>query len=115
MIVNNLISKIRKWPIEKKRIFSISLALFFTVLVIILNFVLNMMWKAEEPSNRLSDENSSISDIQESFSKIFQEAKPALDQIFSSSTDTIPQSPREIIDQINSTSTSFSTTSDVVR
>ena len=63
------------------------------------------------------NQNNPINTIKESFSQIYNEAKPSLDQIFGSSTqDTTTQTGQtgEIIDQINSTSSSFSTSSEVV-
>ena len=110
----NFLSEIKKWPIEKKRIFSISVAVFLTILIIILNSALNLIWKEEVPRNKLLDKNGPINTMQESFSKIFEEAKPALEQIFGTSTDSISGQGGEIVDQINTATTSFSTTSNVV-
>ena len=114
MATNNLISRIRKWPIEKKRIFSILVAVFLTILIIVLNSALNIIWKDETKNIPLNNKNSPINTIQESFSKIFSEAKPILDQAFGSSTSGQLNQTGEIIDQINSTSSSFSTTSNIV-
>lgn len=93
---------------EKKRIFSISLAIFFTILILIFNYSLNLIWKEEKNNIRIYDKNSPINTIQESFSKIFSNAKPVLEQVFSSSTKD------KIIDQINLASSSFSTISNIV-
>lgn len=108
------LSTIKKWPIEKKRIFSISVAIFLTILIIILNSALNLIWKEEVPRNKLLDKNSPINTMQESFSRIFEEAKPALEQIFGTSSDNIGEQGAEIVDQINTATTSFSTTSNIV-
>ena len=110
------LNKIRKWPIKKKRIFSVSFAIFFTILIIILNYNINLTWK-NEPNNHIYDKNSPISTIQESLSKIFDQAKPALDQIFGTSTGNLSissTSTENAIDQINSTSSSFDTSSNIV-
>jgi len=105
MATNNLIDKIRKWPIEKKRLLSLSLAIFFTVLIIVLNSGLNLIWKSNIKTVNYEQEKA-INAMQESFSQIFKTAQPAIERAISSST--------EIIDQINSASSSFSTTSSVV-
>jgi predicted PurR-regulated permease PerM len=103
----NFLDKVKRWPMKKKRIFSISLAVFLTVLIIVLNSAINLIWK-DEMINKTTNKNNPIKLIQESFSKIFNVAKPALDQVFGSSTGD------KIIDQTNSASSSFSTTSNVV-
>jgi len=105
MATNNLINKIRKWPIEKKRLLSLSLAIFFTVLVIVLNSGLNLIWKSNTKIVNYEQEKA-INVMQESFSQIFKTAQPVIERAIGSST--------EIIDQINSASSSFSTTSSVV-
>ena len=105
----DLINKIKKWPIEKKRIFSISVALFFTILIIILGFNVSSVWKDEATNTNLNKDNL-INSIQKSISEIFDKAKPILDQAFSSSTQK-----EEETGQINSISSSFSTTSNIVR
>ncbi len=98
------LDQIKEWSVRKKKIFSITLAVFFTVLIIILNSGINLIWK-DETQNRNSAANNPINSIEESFSKIFNQIKPVLDQTFSGSTT------EKIIDQINSASSSFSTTS----
>ena len=106
----SIFSKIRKWPIEKKRVFSISMALFLTILIIILNSGLNLIWKDETKNTNVYNKNNPINTIQKSFSDILNEAKPALDQIFGSSTEDISASSAPIektVDQINSTSSSI--------
>lgn len=107
------LEKIRKWPIEKKRIFSISIAIFFTILVIILNSGINIIWK-DETKNTAFDKNNPINLLQDSISKIYNEAKPVLDQVFGSSTNDSSSQTDKIVDQTNSTSSSFSTTSNIV-
>ncbi|MFH1454767.1 MAG: hypothetical protein ABIF22_00340 [bacterium] len=113
------IDKARKWPVEKKRMFSIVLAIFFTFLIIIFNSGINLIWK-DETQNITFSKNGPINSIQKSFSEILNKAKPMLEQVFSSSTEASSimsgqtEGTGEIIDQTNSTSSSFSTTSNVV-
>jgi hypothetical protein len=104
------IDKIRKWPIEKKRTFSIIAAVFLTILIIVLNSGINLLWKDEAKHNNYSDKNNPINQIQESFAKIFNQVKPVLDQAFSSSTQNTPQ----VINQNNSGTSSFGTTSNII-
>lgn len=100
-------NKIRKWSIEKKRIFAISTALFITILVIFLNSIINTVWPDNSKKVNLAGKNNPITSLQESFSKIFDEAQPILEKAFGSST-------QQLIDQDISTSSSFSTTSNIV-
>ena len=96
----NWLKIIRKWPIEKKRIFSISVAVFLTILIIVLNSAINIIWKDDVPKNNYVQKEA-INSIKESFSDILNTAAPALEQVFGSTT--------EIIDQIKLASTSSST------
>ena len=98
MATNNIINKVRKWPIEKKRFFSIFFAVFLTIIIIILNFALNLLWKDDTPKINYA-QNQAISSMKESFSNVFNKAGPVLEQAFGSTS--------EIIDQINSTSSSL--------
>jgi predicted PurR-regulated permease PerM len=109
-----IFNKIKKWSIKKKRIFAISIALFLTILVIVLNSVINSLWKDEARKNNFSDKNNPITSIKELFTKIINEAKPILGQVFGSSTQDKSSGTSQIIDQNNSTSSSFSTTSNIV-
>jgi hypothetical protein len=110
----SVINRIKKWSIKKKRIFTISVALFLTILIIFLNSVINSLWKDETKDNNFSGKNNPITSIKESFEKMFEQAKPILEQAFSSSTQNIATETEKIIDQNNSTSSSFSTTSNIV-
>ncbi len=92
MATNNFINRIREWPIEKKRTFSIVLAIFLTLLIIILNFSINFVWKDETKENILINSNSPINSLQQSFSKIWNEAQPAFNNIFSTSTKIVENS-----------------------
>ncbi len=112
--MSNIIRKIRRWPTEKRRIFSILLAIFLTIFIIILNSGINLIWKDDAKNNDFM-KNNAINSIQESLSGIINEAKPAFDNIFGSSTNKSATGTEEIIDQSNATSSSFSTTSNVVR
>jgi hypothetical protein len=105
--LNENLKKIKKWPIKKKRRFSLIAAILLTVLIIIFNFGINTIWKEKKPKRNFN--NNSMKSFQSSFSNIFNIAKPALNQIFSSSTQT-----EKIIDQINSISSSSDRVSNVV-
>jgi predicted PurR-regulated permease PerM len=100
----NFIKKIRSWPIKKKRAFSISVALFITILIIIFNTAINLIWENEV---EVKTNNSFIS-VAKSFSKIFEEAEPIFNKIINNSRNS------DIINQTNSTSSIFSTTSNIV-
>lgn len=106
---NNLIGGIRKWPAEKKRIFSIALALFITFLIIIFNAGMNLLWKDETKVVK----NNPLNSLQESFSKVVEQASPTLEQVFSATQEMATQT-QAIIDQINAAPSSFSTTSNIV-
>ena len=116
--MKNLIKKIRSWPIEKKRIFSLSLAVFLTVIVIIFNSAIGLIWK-NETKNRSDNANNPFKTIQDSFSEIINIAKPALEKAFSSSTENLSGTStgtgQEIIDQNNLATSSLGTSTNVVR
>jgi predicted PurR-regulated permease PerM len=110
-----LLAKIKKWPQEKKRIFSISLAIFVTILVIVLNSAINIIWK--DDAKIIKPKNDSLNSLQQSISQIVNEVQPVFDRVFSttsSTTQNITTKTEEIIEQNNSTSSSFSTTSNIV-
>ncbi|MFA5651852.1 MAG: hypothetical protein WC933_00615 [Candidatus Paceibacterota bacterium] len=96
------LEKIKGWPIEKKRIFSILLAVFLTILIIVLNSGINLLWK-DEAQNKVFNKNSPINSIKESFSQIFGDVESIAKQVSSSTA--------QLIDQIKSASSSFSTSS----
>lgn len=102
----NFIKGIKSWPIEKKRIFSVSVALILTILIIVLNSGINLLW-GDKKTNNISDKNNPVNTLSESFSKIFNDFQSVTKQISSSTTI--------IMDQINSTSSSLSTGTNVVR
>jgi predicted PurR-regulated permease PerM len=110
----NLLSKIKKWPIERKRTLAISLALFLTIIVIVINSLINSIWPDNSKKANLSGNNNPLKSLEESFSKIFEQAKPILDRAFSSSTQNTATDTSLIIDQNNSTSSSLSTSSNIV-
>ena len=99
------LEKIKSWPIEKKRIFSILLAVFLTILIIVLNSGINLLWK-DEVQNKVFNKNSPVNSIKESFSQIFSDVGSVTEQISSSTA--------QLIDQIKSASSSFSTSSNIV-
>lgn len=98
------LKNVKKWPIEKKRKFSILTAIFLTFLILILNFAVDKLWSNE--ANISSSQYWPTYQIKESFSKFYNEFQDIAKQ-FSSGT-------KEIIDQINTASSSFSTTTNIV-
>jgi len=108
-----VLDKIKKWPIERKRVFAISLTVFLTILIIILSLVINSIGKDGTkiiPYNQTDP----IKSIKESFTQIINEAKPILNQVFSSSTKNTASGTEQIIDQNNSASSSLISTSSIV-
>ena|ERR1035437_7700508 len=99
--MKNWIKKIKSWSIEKKRIFSISIALVLTILIIVFNSGINLLWKDKTQKKNI---DTPLNSIQKSFSEIINESKPIFEKAFSSSTFN------EIVKQ-NSQSTSSSSTS----
>ena len=108
----SLLGKIKKWPAERKRFFSLFLALFLTVLIIILNIFINSIWVSKNGVNL--GKNNGIDTIKESFSNIIDQNKPILDQALNSFKNAMPTTTDEAVDQINSASSSFATSSDIV-
>ncbi len=110
----NIISKtlywIHGWSIEKKRVFAISSAVFLTILIIVLSFSINSIWK-DEVKIVPYDQINPIKSIQESFSEIENDAKPVLEQVFGSSTENIASGTEQTTDQNISTSSSVSSSS----
>ena len=100
------LNKIRKWSIENKRIFSILMALFLTILIIVLNLGINSFWKKDTPKTNYA-QTEAIDSMQKSFQKIFEQTQPALDQLLGISTADTATQTGEIVDQINSTSSSL--------
>lgn len=70
----NMLEKIKKWPASKKRFFSITLAIFLTILIIILNSALNLIWKEEQKNNYLQKDKQ-VKEIKDTFSKIINDTK----------------------------------------
>jgi len=97
-MLTKILKTIQRWPIEKKKFFAILLAIFFTILILLLNFCINSIWEDKSPKTNYLQENA-FSSMKESFSRLFDEARPALDRAISSTT--------EIIDQISSTTSSI--------
>lgn len=92
--------RIKSWSIEKKRFFSISCAIFLTIIIIILNAKVNTVWKKD------NIKNNSVDNIQNSVLEIVNQAKPLFDQAMSSTT--------EIIDQSKGTSSTSTATTSIV-
>ena len=107
------LEKLKKWPIGKKRIFSVSLALFLTVFIIIVNFGINSVWVDDVKYEGII-KNNSIDSLQESLKQIINQARPVLDQTFGSSTASTSAQNGTTTYQINSTSSSFSTGTNIV-
>jgi hypothetical protein len=103
----NWLKKIKRWPIEKKRIFAFSGAIFFTILIIIFNSGINVLWK-DKTTNKYID-NTPFNSIKESLSEIANETKPILEKAFNSTTSRI------IIEQNTQSTSSSSTTPNVVK
>ena len=80
----NWLKKLRKWPIDKKRILALSIAAFLTILVIVINAAINIIWKDNTPIKKV--DNTPFETIGKSFSDIINGFKPAFDQAFGSST-----------------------------
>ena len=95
-------TSIKKWSIEKKRIFSLIVAVVLTILIIVLTSAINLLWKEEVPK-KIYDKNSPTNTIKDSFSEIF-------DQI-QSVTALISSSTSQAQNQINSAPSSLSTSS----
>ena len=112
-MLKKIVKTIRGWSIERKRVFAISLTAFLTILIIILSLAINSIGKDETkiiPYNQ----TDTIKSIKESFTKIIDEVKPILNKAFSSSTKNIASGTEQIIDQNNSTSSSVSSSSNIV-
>jgi predicted PurR-regulated permease PerM len=113
------LKKIKKWSAEKKRIFALCVAIFLTILVLVLNSAISSLWKGKI-TNKYVD-NSPFTSIKESFSEMFSKEKPLLMQALSSSTQAIKQTNQQAStsiatssDQTNSTSSSLSSSTNVV-
>jgi predicted PurR-regulated permease PerM len=115
----NWLNKIKRWPMRKKRIFALFLAIFLTILIIVFNSAMNILWK-----DKTKNSNNPVSSFKSAFSEIFNGANPILDKAFSSTTqaelsDQLDKLSASLsstsVDQINSTSSSSSTTSNVVK
>ena len=106
MVTNNLISRIRNWPIEKKKFFSILIAIVLTILIVVLNMYFNSIWQDETPKTNYLQENA-INSMQKSFSNVLNEIQPTINHAISSST--------QLLDEIKSASSSVSSSSNVVQ
>lgn len=112
-----IIEKIKKWPTDKKRFFSISIAVFLTILIIVLNSAVNTVWKENKQKNNSIYKNSQIKQIQESFSEIINNANKTLDDLKANNLATTTSQTTQTentTNQTNSTSSSLISTSSIV-
>lgn len=107
-----LIDEIRKWPEKRKRNFSIFLALFLTVLIIIINSAFNIIWPESSKKQSISDSRE-FNNMKESFNDLINNAQPLFNQFDNLSSTSAIQTV-ETIEQDNSTSSSFGSTTNVV-
>lgn len=103
------------WPIEKKRIFSISVAIFLTVLVIGINYGVGLVWYEEKPVNVYADKENPINKLSEAFKKNLDIVQPTLDKAFSDKSVWVSTTTEELINEISSSTASTSTSLNVVR
>ena len=66
-----IIDRISKWPSEKKKIFSLIVAVFLTILIIILWFTVDFYFKKDNIEDTVSSDN--FSEVKESFLNIFED------------------------------------------
>ena len=66
-----IIERISKWPSEKKKIFSLIVAVFLTILVIILWFTVDFYFKKDNIEDTTASDN--LSEVKESFKDIFKD------------------------------------------
>ena len=66
-----IIERISKWPSEKKKIFSLIVAVFLTILVIILWFTVDFYFKKDNIEDTTASDN--FSEVKESFKDIFKD------------------------------------------
>ena len=100
------LDKIKKWPVEKKRKFSFFAAIILTILIIVLNSAINVVWK-DETQNNFFSKYSPIQSTKESIMKVLNQFGPSIESAISSTS--------ELIKQNTSTTSGFSTTTNVVR
>ena len=100
------LDKVKNWPIEKKRIFSISVAILITVLVIGINYGVGRLWYEEKPENVYADKENPINKLAEEFQKNLDVVQPVLDKAFSDKSVWVSTTTEELINQISSSSSS---------
>ncbi|MEI8123860.1 MAG: hypothetical protein WCG60_01680 [bacterium] len=66
-----IIDRISKWPSENKKIFSLIVAVFLTILIIILWFTVDFYFKKDNIEDTTSSDN--LSEVKESFKDIFKD------------------------------------------
>ena len=109
-----LVNQIKKLSFEQKRILAISVAVLLTVIIIIINSLINSVWK-DDSVGAVKSKNDQIKSLQQSVSEIINQAKPIIDQTFGSSTQNTASGTEQIIGQNNSTSSSVSSSSNIVQ
>lgn len=96
---------IKKWSDKKKRIFAVSLALFITILAIVLNVGINV----SQNKNKINTADRQLDSVGKSFIKIFTDVQPIIESVFSSTTK------EKINKQILIASSSFSSSTNIVK
>jgi predicted PurR-regulated permease PerM len=94
------LNRIRKWPDERKRNFSLMIAILLTILIIVFNVAVNMLWKDNVPKKNYQKEP--FSEMKESFSQAFSSSESMIQQASSNTA--------QIVSQLSTTSSSFAST-----
>lgn len=104
---------VKKWPIEKKRNFSIIVAVFLTLLIIGINYSVNLVWHDDETVNTYAEKDNPINKLSEEFKKNLDIVQPALDKAFTDmQSPTTTAAAEKFINSM--ASSSLSTSSNVV-
>lgn len=107
------LEKVKNWPIEKKRNFSIIVAVFLTLLVIGINYSVNIFWPDDKPVNVYEAQNNPINKLAESFKKNLDIVQPTIDKAFADmQSPSTTAATEQFIKSISSSS--LSTSSNVV-
>src|SRR6187455_1265033 len=109
------LDEIKKWPIEKKRNFSIIVAVFLTLLIVGLNYGVGLVWKEPVRESIFSGENNPINKLSESFKRNLEIIQPMLDKAFGTNSVLMSSTTKSLLEDMASTTSSSSTSSNVVR
>lgn len=109
------LDEVKTWPIEKKRKFSIALAVFLTILIIGINYGVGLFWKEEKKESPFANKNNPIKELSESFKKNLEIIQPVVDRAFTDKTVWVGTTTEELLNQMSSTSASSSTSTNIVR